>query len=399
MPGLRVCFLGATVFTAALLTLLTELLSLGHILSFYPLLISWVVLTIGALGQAIRINAFQRPSSIYWQDWSLSEKLNLTIIITLGILTVITVSCSSPNTWDAMTYHLPRVMHWVQNKTVAFYPTHIIRQLCYAPWTEFAMANLWILSKGQISPSLVQWMAMAGSLVGISLIARQLGADRLGQLMAASITACLPMGILQAVSTQTDYVCAFWLIVFVYFFIEYQIQQRLIMLLATGMSLGLAILTKGNSYILLLPFLLGFLISQKKNLGRALLAVMALILCVALINGGQYWREMKTFGSPVWTNISVVNDAFDLKVLWVNLLRNVSIHMATPFVPLNGIMQQFFGNAAQFLGADINDPRASFSNNFTIHSLNFDEDYSGNFFTCNFILNRYYQCMFFYRTA
>lgn len=32
-----------------------------------------------------------------------------------------------PTTGDSMTYHLARVAHWVQDHTVAFYPTQFVR--------------------------------------------------------------------------------------------------------------------------------------------------------------------------------------------------------------------------------------------------------------------------------
>ncbi len=75
-----------------------------------------------------------------------------------------------------MSYHLARVAHWGQNHTVAFYPTHIVRQLYQPPWAEYAMLHLYILAGGDRLANLVQWVAMAVSLVGVSVIARQLGA-------------------------------------------------------------------------------------------------------------------------------------------------------------------------------------------------------------------------------
>jgi hypothetical protein len=56
-----------------------------------------------------------------------------------------------------------------------------------------------------------------------TLIAKQqLGANQTGQLIAAVFVATIPMGILQASSTQNDYVLSFWLICFVYFIEQFR---------------------------------------------------------------------------------------------------------------------------------------------------------------------------------
>ena len=56
--------------------------------------------------------------------------------------------------------------HWVQDRSVAFYPTHITHQLYYPPWAEYAMLQLLLLGWDERLANLVQWFSMVGSLVG-----------------------------------------------------------------------------------------------------------------------------------------------------------------------------------------------------------------------------------------
>jgi hypothetical protein len=41
-----------------------------------------------------------------------------------------------PNMYDSMTYHMSRVVHWIQNGSLAHYPTSIGRQLFLPPGAE-----------------------------------------------------------------------------------------------------------------------------------------------------------------------------------------------------------------------------------------------------------------------
>ena len=70
----------------------------------------------------------------------LPERMVVLAMCGLGAIVVmagLTAIVAPPNTYDSMTYHLPRVMHWIQNQSVAHYPTHIPRQLHFPPGAEF----------------------------------------------------------------------------------------------------------------------------------------------------------------------------------------------------------------------------------------------------------------------
>ena len=145
----------------------------------------------------------------------LPERMVVLSICGLGAIVVIaglTAIVAPPNTYDSMTYHLPRVMHWIQNQSVAHYPTHIPRQLHFPPGAEFILTHLHILAGNDRLLNLVQWIGMVGSIIGVSLLAQRLGAAGAGQVLASVVAATLPMGMLQASSTQNDYVVTFWLV-------------------------------------------------------------------------------------------------------------------------------------------------------------------------------------------
>jgi hypothetical protein len=44
-----------------------------------------------------------------------------------------------------MQYNMPRVIMWIENRSVHFYPTLDYQQLMMSPWCEYAMAHLTML--------------------------------------------------------------------------------------------------------------------------------------------------------------------------------------------------------------------------------------------------------------
>src|SRR5262249_52486638 len=156
------------------------------------------------------------------------------------------------------------------------------------PWAEFAVTHLYLLSGGDRLANAVQWLSLLGSIVGVSLIAKQLGGDRDCQVLAALVAVCLPMGILQASSTQTDYVVTFWLVCFVYYvLLILQVMHGPLSLwpqpILAGISLGLAILTKPTAYLLAPLFLVWLSVALTRKLGCRSVKIMLAIGVIAAV--------------------------------------------------------------------------------------------------------------------
>jgi 3-methyladenine DNA glycosylase AlkC len=59
-----------------------------------------------------------------------------------------------------MVYHMTRVQHWIQNRSVAHYPTHVLKELHRNPWAEYALLHFQVLSQGDRLANLLQWSSM-----------------------------------------------------------------------------------------------------------------------------------------------------------------------------------------------------------------------------------------------
>lgn len=346
--GYRVTFLLSSLIWALVAVLLTEGLSFFHALTRTNVAIGWglgTVIWIALLFCVQNCEAKRSGTGIESFSISINEILFLIVTAVIVGITGINALCSAPNNWDSMTYHLPRVMHWIQNCSVEPYPTHILRQLYQPPGAEYLILQFQILSGNDRLANGVQWFSFLGTLIALSLIASQLGAGKTGQILTAILAATIPMAILQGVSTQNDLVTGYWLANFYYFSFRLAgfsgvAQTRWTDLLASGMALALAMLTKGNAVLFALPMLLMFLVSAvlKKRLSIFRDIILILAICLA-VNAGFFGRNIKVFGTPLsGGNEHYLNTGNALANTVVNGVRNLALHWATPWERVNAFM-------------------------------------------------------------
>ena len=374
----RKSFILASVIWAVVLTATTEMLGIFTLLTREALALSWVLFTIPAL-----ILLAEHKRSIQFPEWSwnsveLTYLLPLSMIIgSIGIIAWL----APPNSWDSMTYHMSRVMHWAQNQSVAHYPTHILRQLHQTPWSEYAILHLQLLSGADRYSNFVQWYSMVGSAIGVSLITARLGGNVCAQLNTALFMVTIPMGILQGSSTQTDHVVSFWLVCFAYFVVEFARESAFSRVLMGG-SLGIALLAKATAYVFAAPFVIWFIAGTviKHRPSNLLVLIIALML-----NLGFHWRNCDLYGNPLGPGEELpngaykyTNDEFSLAVLISNVLRNAALHMGTSR-KINVKLEETMSAAYDALGASISDPKTTWTGTaFQIPAIKFDENADGN---------------------
>ncbi|MBD1844107.1 glycosyltransferase family 39 protein [Cyanobacteria bacterium FACHB-63] len=373
-----------------LLTAITEVLSLGRLLTLEWLVRAWIL-----IGSTIAFIYFRtaRKNGKYTNSALDSSEAKLPlpsilllcsigfIIAMVGLVALI----APPNNWDSMSYRMPRVVHWIQNHSVAHYPTSYLPQLYQKPWSEFTIMHLQILSGGDYFANLVQWFSMIGSVIGVSLIAKQLGADLRGQISSAVVCATIPMGILQASSTQGDYVVSFWLVCFVCCVLSAVQESKAagVNSFLTGTSLGLAFFAKATSYIYAFPFFIWLLISlAKRYKWRFWKPVFKIAALVFLINVSHEIRNVDLFGQVLASGREkYTNDIFNASVLLSNIIRNVCLHVYMPIRIGKDLIVELVRFIHKFLSVSVSDPRTTWPNSeFEVPALAdlFHEDSAPN---------------------
>ncbi len=387
-PGWRVSFMLGSVFWGFIITILTEVFSIFNIIGFWSVFLVWMILLISLStmlllsNQPLDINRIK----LEIKTLSLTESLLITSVILAILIIGIAAWVYPPNTWDSMTYHMSRVMHWIQNHNIGFFPTSNLREVHQNPWTEYAILHLQLLSNGDRYANFVQLFCLIGCIIGVTLIAQELKVSRLGQILAAVFCVTIPMAILQGSSTQTDLVIAFWLTCFVFFSLKMKRRPVSIYAIASGMALGLSILTKATAYIFAFPFLLWFVISLIKNrVSQKWLYFSIIAILTLAINFGQYARNYDLYRNPLGSGQEVggykyQNDIFSLSSLTSNIIRNISLHLTiTQHEHINMALQKSIENIHEVIKLSPNDERTTWpGTSFKIKKITRYEDSAGN---------------------
>jgi 4-amino-4-deoxy-L-arabinose transferase-like glycosyltransferase len=222
-----------------------------------------------------------------------------------------------------MAYHLPRVIYWIQSRSVSFFPTPYLNQIMLQPFAEYAMLLTYLLSGGDHFVNLIQFNGFAGSVIGAWLIAQSLGLDRRAQLVAALACATLPNAILQASCAKNDCLPSLWLAAAMYFAIR---RQPFFLALALGLALG----TKASAYIFVPPMLAAWFLSPPPRQIKWT-TPLAILLAALAFNAPQYFRNFQLRGSPLGFDSAQAdgvyrrrNERLGVRTTASNLLRNLS---------------------------------------------------------------------------
>jgi hypothetical protein len=376
----RISFLVTSVIWGCAVTILTEFLSLFTALNRPSLAAGWVILAITAGMLLFRTGLILKPPEVP----TLSRTDKFLVIVIVGILTCTFVIAvvSPPNNNDSLTYHMSRVMHWLQQGSVAHFPTNVLRQLEMNPWAEFAILHLQLLSGSDYLANLVQWFSMAACIVGVSLIAGMFEVSMRGQLLSALIAATVPMAILQSSNTQNDLVVSFWLVCFVFFGLMSIRERSLKWSMLMSISLGLAILTKGTAYIFAFPFVLWFFVQDlsRSSWQHTWLKYLVLAGIVLSLNFGHFHRNYKLFDNPLHSGNDPYSNSFvSPGVVLSNISRNVALHLLTPSLTLNKYLVSVLDSLHKVLGVGIDDPATTWpGTSINERRLAPHEDSSGN---------------------
>jgi len=384
----RTAALAAAVLWGACLVAVTEILSLFNLIARTAVALAWALVCVATLlaSRKLRVPPTPAPPP---QDIHSPVPLDaITRLLLAGIaliclVVLILAFVSSPSTWDAMEYHLPRTILWMSDHNVRFFATPDYSQLIFGPWAEFAMMHMNLLWDSDRFVNFVECFAMLGSIVGASLIARQLGAAVRGQALAAIAAATIPEGILEASGPMNTWVVSFWMLTTVLFLLLWNEQPDGWHTTCVGLSAGIAVLTKGTAYIYL-PFMVlaCWCAAPRAARTRFLKLSPVFLALILLVNAPHYYRAYELTGSPLGLpfpdggpRLHWMVDRFSLQDAAANVVRNASLHLVTPSSRVNGKINDAVKSIIWTIGRDPDDPKTTWpnspfeSNHFSMHEI------------------------------
>ena len=135
--------LWAILIFSSTLIISTEILSYFDLLERKIIYLLWILIFLVSFFLYFKILPKKKISNL---DNSSSININnYLFIIPIIIIVLITFVVSliyPPNTPDGLSYHMPRVMQWIQNQNINFYPTSDTRQLYLGPFSELVIMHL-----------------------------------------------------------------------------------------------------------------------------------------------------------------------------------------------------------------------------------------------------------------
>lgn len=288
------------------------------------------------------------------------------IILVLAFLTV-------PYNWDSMTYHLPRMMQWVQNKSVEHYAANDVRQLASPVLAEFINVQVYLLSgQRDIFWNMLQAVSYLINAWIVYEIAVKIGCERKYAYLSTLLFMTMPIAFSEALNTQVDLFATLWLLIFVYYYIDLFEADRMVAnrdtlrkCLMMGACASLGFLAKPSVDVGMAVLLMGLLVKciRRADAWRELVKIVLCVLPVVLLPLIPEWvRNYHTFsalGDPQVGARQLVG-AYAPHYVLVNLIKNFAQNWPNIYLYDSAEwMAKIVSIAAVILRVDINAPSIS----------------------------------------
>ena len=363
----------------AVVLLVTEILSLLHAVTRTVMIVLWIALATGTALVVFLTHARVATAtpSAPANGAGLFPRLAAIACATILAVTFLAAVVAPPNYPDSMTYHMSRVAHWIQERSLDWYPTADPRQNYQMPFAEIVILHLQLLSGGDRWANLVQWGALALAGITVSLILAELGESTRVQWMGALVAYTTPMAVLQATGAQNDVVVSLWLLVFLLFLWRAHDDPSLRNAAPCGLALGLALATKGTAYLYAPAMAVALVLGRVATRGGGRMPpvrglAFAAILAVG-VNLGTWSRGVSATGMPICCGEFYFVDRLTPGDAVTNVLRNAASHLGIP-----GLLD-IVPRAVEFLSpADVDDPAITFGREEFVVYYSLHEGKAGN---------------------
>lgn len=199
----------------------------------------------------------------------ITKRIDYLVFILLFFILLIQGFSYPPNTWDSMTYHMSRIVYWMQNHSIEYFVTNNSRQNILTPGAEIIILFPQLLLETDRFANFLQlfgWILVYLSNVSIAKILNP-NISKNNLILVGILSLSIPMSLLQATSTQNDLICSGFLCLSIFNLIVVSRKPKFILgWFHLGVSVSLIYLIKPTGILFFLPFTIYFLIKDFSKL-------------------------------------------------------------------------------------------------------------------------------------
>lgn len=351
--------------------LTTEVLSVFKAISGLSLWVSWLVLDACLLSGCFLGRRF-KVKHLFKNRKNLNRKTFMLGILALGMIGLAIKTI--PYNWDSMTYHLPRIFHWLQNGTVAHYATNIGRQVASPVLGAFVHLHIYAMSGGNdILINLLQSISFLSSGILVCAIAERIGCSRKYSLIAGFLFYSMPIAFAESLTTQVDNFACFWMLCFSYLLLGFLDMERKIVLsrettfriVILSLSTAFGYLTKPSVGFGMLVMLFWLFITVVKRKNKALPLIVYLflagfvILCVIMPESLRNLSTYQALASQGTGQRQLIGSCH-LKHIVVNFVKNFTYNMPAVWLyNSTDLIWKYVMRFSRLLEIDIDNPAIS----------------------------------------
>ncbi|MBO6015008.1 MAG: hypothetical protein J6P60_00275 [Lachnospiraceae bacterium] len=318
------------------------------------------------------------------------EYIMLGLCLILCVILFVGALFTVPANYDSMTYHLGRIGHWIDQRSVNHFVTDIDRQLYSPVLAEYYLLHMMLLSGSDTFVNFLQYVSMLFCAAFIYRNARLLGTSRTFSMFGAFLFLTMPLTISQSVTTQNDLFAASIFAMFLYYFLWFIRRPQLIFdrielenLIRIGILVGLAFITKTSvcaSMLMFMPWLIIVRIRRRDRfpslIKSAVTALFSMLVIISESLVRNYLSSGKIMPETASSNIMVATK--NVSYIIVNILKNLALlttqHLSDA---LNGFMCRVAIHTGALLHVQVNHEAISFHGfDFIVHMNRGDNMYS-----------------------
>ena len=287
------------------------------------------------------------------------------------------VLSTPPDNVDALTYHLPRAVEWLNRGRLDYFPANTARENAYPFNAELGVLYTFVFTHRDTFAALPQFIAELAILITVYGGSRRLGFRRSSAVFAAFLTATLSEISLQAVTAQNDLVVASFVLAAAFFLLGKERRE----LPLAALALGLAVGTKLTALFALptLAILALVVLSRRRVLEFAICTVLAF----SVVGAWAYADNLIQTGRPL--GVVPEEKAFTPKITTTGTVSTVA-RIYDRFIDFSGLpIMSGVSNGVQAVstwsfstaGIPPNPPGSTFRGSFAFSpNTTADEDFS-----------------------